>query len=113
MNPFSKAVKIVKFVRRHGGPKAVTLIALSAPKYLTLYRKLLMDQRVPKHAKIALLAAAGFAVSPLNIPNYIPVLGAMDDLAIIALANGYFMRQIPAAVLDEHRNAVGLDPDLP
>lgn len=83
-------------------------LASSAPRYLALYRRLLTDARVPTYAKAALLGAAGFAVSPLNIPNYIPVLGALDDLAIIGLANGFFLKQIPAAVLAEHRAAVGL-----
>ena len=114
MSPLSRALKVFKFVQRNGGPRALALVALSAPKYAALYKRLLTDARVPGHAKIALLGAAGFAVSPLNIPNYIPVLGALDDIAIIALANGYFMKQIPSHVLAEHREAVGLnDPNLP
>ena len=101
-------MKIANLVRRGGGINAVARLATSAPKYLALYRRLLTDARVPTYAKAALLGAAGFAVSPLNIPNYIPVLGALDDLAIIGLANGFFLKQVPAAVLAEHRAAVGL-----
>ena len=31
----------------------------------------------------------------------------------LTIANGYFMKQIPADVLAEHRAAVGLTPDMP
>ncbi len=113
MNHFRNVWRVAQFVRREGGIKGTAKLAQAAPKYLALYRKLLADPRVPKNAKAALLGAAGFAVSPLNIPAFIPVIGALDDLAILGLAHGYFMKQIPADVLAEHRAAAGIGDDLP
>ena len=113
MNQLRRLWRIAQFIRREGGIKGTAKLAQAAPKYLALYRRLLADPRVPKKAKIALLGAAGFAVSPLNIPAFIPVLGALDDIAIMSLAHGYFLKQVPADVLAEQRAAVGLGEDLP
>lgn len=100
-------------IQRGGGIKAVGRLAQASPKYASHYRRLLSDPRVPQSAKVALLAATGSVVSPLNIPNFIPVIGILDDVAILTIANGYFMKQVPADLLAEHRTAVGLAADMP
>jgi uncharacterized membrane protein YkvA (DUF1232 family) len=108
MGIVGNAWKTAKYVRRVGGVKAAATMVRDAPKYAQLYRRLFADERVPKSAKAVLVGAGVFAVSPLNIPNFIPVIGALDDLAIMMLANGYFMKKVPADLLAEHRQAVGL-----
>ena len=113
MNYFKGIWNAGRFIQRGGGLKAVGKLAKASPKYLALYRALLTDPRVPKTAKTALLAATGFVISPLNLPNFIPLIGMLDDVAILTIANGYFMKQIPADVLAQHRAAVGLTPDMP
>lgn len=113
MKYFKGLWNVGRFIQRGGGIKAVGKLAQASPKYLALYRRLLADSRVPQGAKVALLAAAGFVVSPLNIPNFIPVIGMLDDIAILSIANGYFMKQVAADVLAEHRAAVGLTADMP
>lgn len=113
MNPLRNVWRVAQFVRREGGIQGAAKLAQAAPKYLALYRALLADPHVPRSAKTALLGAAGFVVSPLNIPAFIPIIGALDDLAILGLAHGYFMKHIPAAVLAKHRTAVGLGDALP
>lgn len=94
--------------QRVGGLKAARQLASDAPKQIALFRLLLTDPRVPVSAKAVLVAAAVFAVSPFNLPNYIPVLGALDDIGIVLFAGNYFLKQIPAEVLAEHRQKVGL-----
>ena len=94
--------------RRVGGWKAAGRLAQNAPKYLALYRLLLTDTRVPVSAKAVLIGALVFAVSPLNVPQYVPVIGALDDIGIFLLANSYFMRQVPNEVLANLRHQVGL-----
>ena len=113
MNYFKGIWNAGRFIQRGGGLKAVGKLAKASPKYAALYRALLADPRVPKTAKTALLAATGFVVSPLNIPNFIPVVGVLDDVAILSIAHGYFMKQVPAEVLAQHRAAVGLSSDMP
>lgn len=103
--------RFINMARRVGGWQAVTT---QAPKQIALFRLLLADPRVPPIAKAVLVGAVAFAVSPLNIPNYIPVLGALDDIGIALFAINFFLKQVPAPVLAEHRQRVGLSakPDF-
>ena len=112
MNLWKQLWRIVQMTRRVGGLKAAQQLAQDAPKQLALFRLLLTDPRVPVSAKAVLIGAAVFAVSPLNIPNYIPVLGALDDIGIVLFAGNYFLKQVPASVLSEHRQTVGLSDDF-
>lgn len=94
--------------RRVGGWKAAGHLASEALKQLALYRLLLTNTRVPVTAKAVLIGALVFAVSPLNIPQYIPVIGALDDIGIVLFAANYFLKQVPTDVLSDLRYQVGL-----
>jgi uncharacterized membrane protein YkvA (DUF1232 family) len=62
------------------------------------------DPRVPWYAKAVALAVAAYALSPIDlIPDFIPVLGYLDDLIIVPLGILLAVRLIPPAVLAEHR----------
>ncbi len=100
--------RIAKTTRRVGGWRGARQLALDAPKYVHLFRRLLADARVPVAAKAVLVGGAVFAVSPLNVPQYIPVIGALDDIGIALFVGNYFLKQVPPMVLAEHRRAVGL-----
>lgn len=64
------------------------------------------DPRVPWYAKIVALAVAAYALSPIDlIPDFIPVLGYVDDLVIVPLGIALVRRLIPVALLNEHRAA--------
>ncbi len=108
MNLLKQLWKIVKMTRRVGGWKAATQLVRDAPKQVNLFRRLLVEPRVPVTAKMVLVGAGVFAVSPLNLPGYIPIIGQLDDIGIALFAGNYFLKQVPADVLAEHRHAVGL-----
>src|SRR5918994_5769326 len=62
------------------------------------------DSRVPWFAKALALATAAYALSPIDlIPDFIPVLGYLDDIIILPLAILLTVRLIPANVLAELR----------
>jgi uncharacterized membrane protein YkvA (DUF1232 family) len=62
------------------------------------------DPRVPWYAKAVALAVAAYALSPIDlIPDFIPVIGYLDDLVIVPLGILLAVRLIPADVLAEHR----------
>jgi uncharacterized membrane protein YkvA (DUF1232 family) len=62
------------------------------------------DPRVPWYAKAVALAVAAYALSPIDlIPDFIPVLGYLDDLILVPLGILLAVRLIPAAVFAEHR----------
>jgi uncharacterized membrane protein YkvA (DUF1232 family) len=64
------------------------------------------DPRVPWYAKALALVVAGYALSPLDlIPDFIPVLGYLDDLILVPAGILLVRRLIPAELLAEHRAA--------
>jgi uncharacterized membrane protein YkvA (DUF1232 family) len=62
------------------------------------------DPRVPWYAKAAAGAVAAYALSPIDlIPDFIPVLGYLDDLIIVPLGILLAVRLIPAGLMVEFR----------
>jgi uncharacterized membrane protein YkvA (DUF1232 family) len=62
------------------------------------------DPRVPWYAKALLMGIVGFAISPIDlIPDFIPVIGYLDDLVLIPLGIALAMRLVPPEVLAECR----------
>jgi uncharacterized membrane protein YkvA (DUF1232 family) len=60
--------------------------------------------RVPWHARILAIAVAGYALSPIDlIPDFIPVLGYVDDLVIVPLGIWLVLSLIPEDVMAEYR----------
>jgi uncharacterized membrane protein YkvA (DUF1232 family) len=70
-------------------------------KALTLCLK---DRRLGWPARIVILAAVGYALSPIDlIPDFIPVLGLLDDLVILPLLIVLAVKLAPKGLLDEYR----------
>jgi uncharacterized membrane protein YkvA (DUF1232 family) len=64
------------------------------------------DPRVPWYAKAVALFVAAYALSPIDlIPDFIPVIGYLDDVIIIPLGILLAVRLIPPDILAEHRAA--------
>ena len=63
-------------------------------------RRLRNDPAVPRRAKIALLVAVLWVLSPIDlIPEFLPVIGPLDDVVVVVLILRYVARSIPRAVL--------------
>src|SRR6266498_181476 len=68
----------------------------------TTVRRLRRDPRVPRRAKIAIVLAGLWLASPIDlIPEFLPVIGPLDDVVVVALALRYAGRQVPRQVLLE------------
>jgi uncharacterized membrane protein YkvA (DUF1232 family) len=64
------------------------------------------DPRVPWIAKALAGAVAAYALSPIDlIPDFIPVVGQLDDLIIVPLGIVLAVRLIPPELMAEHRAA--------
>lgn len=64
------------------------------------------DPRVPWHAKALAAAIAAYALSPIDlIPDFIPVLGLLDELILLPIGIALVVRMIPAHVMAELRVA--------
>jgi uncharacterized membrane protein YkvA (DUF1232 family) len=63
-----------------------------------------IDPRVPWYAKGLAIAVAGYALSPIDlIPDFVPVLGYLDDVIIVPLGILLAVRLIPPDIMAEHR----------
>lgn len=74
-------------------------------RQLSLVWKLLQDRRVPASTKLLLpLMALAYTIFPIDlIPDLVPVLGQLDDLAIVLIAMRLFVMLAPPEVVAFHR----------
>ncbi|HVQ23377.1 MAG TPA: YkvA family protein [Candidatus Saccharimonadia bacterium] len=80
-----------------------------AAGYLRLTVALLRDPAVSKHRRAALLAAAAYFASPIDlIPGIVPVLGQVDDLAVAMLAIRLALNALEPGRRQMHLEAAGL-----
>src|SRR5258705_9258800 len=81
-------------------PGVLRDLAAFIPDCVTTVRRLRKDPRVPRRAKIAIVVAGIWVASPIDlIPEFIPVIGPLDDIVVVALALRYAGRQVPRDVL--------------
>lgn len=72
------------------------------------------DPRVPWYAKLLAVVVAGYALSPLDlIPDFIPVVGFVDDVILVPLGIVLVVKLVPAEILEEHRANAERAIDLP
>jgi uncharacterized membrane protein YkvA (DUF1232 family) len=72
------------------------------------------DPRVPWYAKLLAVMVAAYALSPIDlIPDFIPVLGYLDDLLIVPLGILLVVRLIPPALMKEFRTTAALHAERP
>jgi uncharacterized membrane protein YkvA (DUF1232 family) len=91
--------------------EAVELIR-RLPTYMRLVWALLRDSRVPAAQKLILVGIGAYLVLPIDlIPDFVPILGQLDDFAVILLGLDLFIRSAPAAVVDDHLARISQDRD--
>lgn len=77
-------------------------LASFLPDCVTTARRLRADPSVPRRAKLAVGFAGLWVLSPIDlIPEFVPIIGPLDDVVVVALALRYAARQVPPAVLFE------------
>ena len=86
-----------------GRPSQARALAGFIPDCLVLLRRLIADQRVPRRRKVALVLLAGYLALPIDlVPDFVPVLGQLDDVLVAALALRYALGGAGEALLREH-----------
>lgn len=83
-------------------------VAKSFKGELAVYQQVLRDPRTPRLAKWLLGLAVGYALMPFDlIPDFIPVVGQLDDLVIVSVLVIAAWKLIPKEVIEDCRNRVG------
>jgi uncharacterized membrane protein YkvA (DUF1232 family) len=71
-------------------------LASVLPACVTTIRRLRKDPRVPRSAKLAIAFAGLWVLSPIDlIPDFLPVIGLLDDVVVVALAFRFAARRVP------------------
>ncbi len=74
---------------------------------IRIYQAVIKDRRTPLLGKILLGMAVGYFFLPFDlIPDFIPVLGHVDDIIIIPTLVLLALKIIPKALIEEHRNKI-------
>jgi uncharacterized membrane protein YkvA (DUF1232 family) len=91
---------VLAVLARRLPPGAARDLASALPACATAMRRLRRDPRVPRRAKIAVAFAALWVLSPIDlIPEFVPVIGPLDDVIVVALVLRYVARRVPREVL--------------
>jgi uncharacterized membrane protein YkvA (DUF1232 family) len=79
-------------------------LARSFKRELQVYRRVLADSRTPISAKVFLGLAVGYLCMPFDlIPDFIPVIGHLDDVIIVPGLVYVGLRLVPPELVAEHR----------
>jgi uncharacterized membrane protein YkvA (DUF1232 family) len=85
-------------------------LASRAPIYGRLFWELIRDERTPGGRKALLAAALGYLVVGRDlVPDDLPLVGGLDDIVVVVLAVDLFLDGVPADVLDEKLEDLGID----
>ena len=77
------------------------------PKFLRLFRRLAIDPRVSLGPKLVLMGTLAYLVIPTDlVPDFLFGVGQLDDLVVILGGLKLFLRLCPAAVVQEHLEAL-------
>jgi len=92
---------VLVLLARRLPPGVMKDLAAILPACATTMWRLRHDPDVPRRAKAALVLAGLWVLSPIDlIPEFLPVIGPLDDVVVVALALRYSARQVPREVLE-------------
>jgi uncharacterized membrane protein YkvA (DUF1232 family) len=85
---------VVLWILRPRDVRLAELVRL-VPDLLRLVRDLLTDRSAPRGVRLALLALLAWLVNPIDlIPEFIPVIGPLDDVVVAVLVLRYVSRRL-------------------
>jgi uncharacterized membrane protein YkvA (DUF1232 family) len=91
---------VMVLLARRLPPGLLRDVAEFLPACVTTARRLRRDPAVPRRAKIALLVAVAWVISPIDLlPEFLPVIGPLDDVVAVVLLLRYAARAIPRETL--------------
>ncbi|MCT9621916.1 YkvA family protein [Curtobacterium sp. C2H10] len=96
-------IALVVAARRSGdGLRLVEALRL-VPDVVRLVRRLVADPTVPRGVRVALVVLLGYLLLPIDlVPDFVPVIGYLDDAIVVALVLRFVTRRAGAVALDRH-----------
>ncbi len=86
-------------------------LAGRAPSYARLLWALATDPRVPPSRKALLGIAGAYIIMPFDlVPDAVPIIGSIDDIAVMVLAVDIFLDGLPKDLIDEKLADLGMSP---
>ncbi|MEX2598050.1 MAG: DUF1232 domain-containing protein [Dehalococcoidia bacterium] len=74
---------------------------------LLVWRLVLKDARTPWYAKALLWFGIAYALMPFDlIPDFLPVLGFLDDVLLVGVPIALAIRLIPKEIIEQHRESI-------
>ena len=84
-----------------------TILRLRTRQKITFFRRLITDPRLPRRVRIIPIALAIYLAFPVDlIPDFIPVIGYLDDVGMVILALVLIVRLTPAGLVREIASGV-------
>lgn len=78
-------------------------LARFVPDCAVLFKRLLRDERVPRRHKLSIGLLAGYLVSPIDlVPDFIPVVGQLDDAILVGLVLRSLVRRAGPGLIRDH-----------
>jgi len=92
---------------------ALPILALLAPNLAKLLWRLAKDKRVPFGTKVLVVGTAAYLAMPFDIiPDWLPGIGYLDDIALVGFTLHRLVKTVPPEVLQEHWDGAIPLPDV-
>jgi uncharacterized membrane protein YkvA (DUF1232 family) len=90
-------------VRRLPGNLSARDLVFALPHIGKLAYRVVRDDRIPTWVRAGLAGVAAYLVLPFDVvPDWVPVLGQMDDLLVVTIGVRTLLRRVPEEILEEH-----------
>ena len=107
-------VALLFAIAYYGDKRADAGRSIIANPYIYALSLAARDARVPWHAKLVAALTVAYALSPIDlVPDFIPVLGYLDDLLIVPLGIFAAVKLIPPELMAEHRATASRSGERP
>jgi len=97
---YAALIAVLALAGRRGEARA---LASAIPDCVVLLRRLLRDPRLPRRRKVVLFGLIAYLAMPFDlVPDFVPVVGLLDDALLVAVVLRWLLRGAGPALVREH-----------